>query len=205
MSEAKIDKLNMPPEDSADSTTKEFTGVDFLNTMGWSPIVPPRYRPTLPEVQVITEIDKLPIDERIVASAYYALQLGGGSLKSVGAAASELGEIDSPPGESRSQEDQQIVNNFLVATTVEDLLWSAYNRYRADVHVQEISAKQETAGYTPENTGCLAALKRMRTAHQANRRIPESIARSSEIILRMLITDWTKNESDVKSQEYTVE
>lgn len=196
MSEAKMDKLDLPPEESI-----ELDDVEFLKALGWSPItvVAKSRRPT--RADKIAEIDRLPTAERIIASAYYALQLGDGSLTSVREATQRLEEIESPPGEARSKKDQKIIDGFLVATKVEDLLYSAYNRYREDAPVQEMSAKESTGERTPENTGCLDALKRMRTAHEPSRKVPESIARSSEIILRMVIADWVKNNPEAKPLE----
>lgn len=173
-----------------------------LKSMGWSPLAKPRlYRPNAIKPDKISAIDSLPTRERVIASAYYALQLNDSSLKSVQEAADGFNEINTPPGPDRSPADQKIVDDLVKASAITDMLEDAYDRHSGSPAVEESSAKQKTVKYKAEAktvedkdnvVGWLYSLKRLRDVNQADKRIPESIARSSEVIVRMVIADWAE-------------
>lgn len=208
MSETLTTSGNVSPENYDDAPI-DTTRLLALKSTGWSPMAKPRlYHPKAIEPDKIAAIDQLPIRERVIASAYYALQLNDNSLKSVQEAADGFNKINTPPGSARSPVDQKIVDDFLIASAVTDMLEDAYDRYSSSPVVEEISVKQKTAKYKPEKEtkndepiGGLYSLKRLREVKQADKRVPESIARSSEVILRMVIADWEETFKPKKQPE----
>lgn len=153
----------------------------LLDMLGWT-VVTPQAQVRPHDRQRLIEVDNLAPELRLIATAYYALELSNPMLKPLAETAAGLDQINEPghPG------NDKILDDFIVATTVYELLSEA--QATSDPHKHTQSLIELTSDFTLANTGCLYALSIMRE-------VPPVRKLGAETLLRILIDKEQKRRS----------
>ncbi|MBI5906588.1 hypothetical protein HY857_00865 [Candidatus Saccharibacteria bacterium] len=192
MSEAQTGQLEVPNEEAFERI--ELDNLSILNRLGWSPITDPidvRYQ----RQDVISQLKELSNAERIVPTAYYALQLAIESLQTPSRANAALNRAN-----RRGYRAPRIRDAFLIAHAVTRELELSNETY-LDHGRPLLDIDVITASYTPKNVGCLRAIRQMREVSNPNFRIPFETGVKAETVLRGFIARWAGLESQTTSPQ----
>lgn len=127
----------------------------------------------------ISTLNDLPFEQRVVASAYYALELCNPSLKPLDYAHSRLEVME--PGTDKAIE---IIDGIIIASAVQAEIVKSLNLY--DPSLREIIT-EKTADFTPNDIGWLKAIQHLRNTNDPRKRIGRHTGRVTEAVACLTI------------------
>jgi Zn-dependent oligopeptidase len=194
MSEAlRTSHYEMPDESIDDFRETPQPPEQYLRMIGWSFVTPAeRVRPRDPNRMARFDPPARSIAEKrekVIDAAYYALELST-DLKPL----AEAGELVEAAHHMRqmdrfSPEADRKIDEFLIATGVNQALYNAYEQYEQYSLSDLDQVRQLTKRITPANTGALKAIRTMAKENKESGWISQNIAKSSEFLLRIVIAN----------------
>lgn len=128
----------------------------------------------------ITELsNKQHLEQRVIGTAYYALELCSPMLKPFDDAISQLQTME--PG---TDEAIKLIDDVMLADAVRAEIVRSFNTYGG---LPRDLIVDRTAQFTSKNTGWLKAIDQMRNARNPQKRIGPHTGRVSEAVARLTI------------------
>lgn len=172
-----------------DREYRHLSDIEILNNLGFSFVTPASSakKRNKDRMEEFDRYDGRKPEERrakIIAIAYYALELST-PLPQLDSAIGNLEKLE--PEDRKSA--QNIIDNFVMATQVDQILSAAYDKTQTYTFSQLEALRRETADYISGNTGALKALADMSRTSGKLGSIAPITSRSTEILLRSAIAE----------------